>query len=59
MGCERRRVGCHSGCADYREFREKLDAAHAARDAENVVNDYVIRVCTLYADKKRRKKGRK
>ena len=25
MGCEKRKPGCHAGCAEYKEYRKALD----------------------------------
>ena len=33
MGCERRVVGCHSGCADYQAYKERI------KDAKSEANE--------------------
>lgn len=54
--CERRTVGCHNKCADYAEYRKKVEAAREKEKADTAVFDY-------FAEKKRTmqklyKKGR-
>ena len=31
QGCERREVGCHSSCEEYKEYREHVDNMNAIR----------------------------
>ena len=39
--CPDRRVGCHSSCPKYKDFRDELDRINARRKAENdLENDY-------------------
>jgi len=33
--CERRHIGCHSVCEDYKRYRKLLDAFREKREREN------------------------
>lgn len=54
LECGERRVGCHSECVRYREWRKEYDAKkeieNKARDAEYRAHGYVIGV----AERKKR-----
>lgn len=38
--CADRKVGCHSTCEKYKQFRAKLDEINEKRHKENDVNNY-------------------
>lgn len=47
MGCEKRKVGCHSACDEYKEWKEgELQRSQQANDlyvTEKLANDYVVK----------------
>lgn len=40
FGCERRQVGCHGGCEDYKGYRARLDEKNEAERANSEVYEY-------------------
>lgn len=53
LGCERRQVGCHGKCEDYKAYRAKLDEKAALERADAEVYEYFrlrrARKCALDA----------
>lgn len=45
LDCERRVIGCHGTCGDWKDFRAELDRKKqiikAAQDEERITRDYV------------------
>lgn len=33
--CDKRHIGCHAECEDYKAFKAEMDKIHAKRDATN------------------------
>lgn len=56
-GCEKRRVGCHSGCETYAKFRERVDRINEARRKDNERRENQA-ISILRYEKELRKKGR-
>ena len=40
--CEKRVVGCHSSCEDYKTFREEKDRQNEKIRAESITADYEV-----------------
>ena len=66
LDCEKRTVGCHSSCKEYKDFREELDIKNQLkRDAQqkrNIINGYCYDVkskrCKRQSDKVKYKRER-
>ena len=41
--CEKRVVGCHSSCEDYKSFREEKDRQNEKIRAESITADYEVK----------------
>ena len=41
--CEKRVVGCHSSCEDYKTFREEKDRQNVKIRAESITADYEVK----------------
>ncbi len=55
-GCEKRHVGCHTTCEDYKDFRATLDKEKEARIEAQKVNDVMDRYTISRVDKMRKAK---
>ncbi len=53
MGCDSRKVGCHSTCEQYKAAAEKHRKVMAARDTKSEVDYCDFKVKTIEATKKR------
>lgn len=42
-GCEKRQVGCHGGCPDYKAFKEKLETVNTLRRQDSEAYWFVYR----------------
>jgi hypothetical protein len=59
LNCERRFVGCHSTCEDYKAFRDKLDKANEAFYEEYRAKDIYMDFVTKSKRKHLKSKGRR
>ena len=59
MGCERRAVGCHSGCADYLDYKARL--RNAKREANEIYGGEISAEVYAAQSKRRfmKKRGQK
>ena len=59
LNCEKRRVGCHSSCEEYAEFKrnfiEQKEIKRKQKERQNIVYDYVFES----RDRQRRRNGKK
>ena len=55
-GCEKRHVGCHITCEEYKEFRATLDKEKESRIEAQKVNDVMDRYTISRVDKMRKAK---
>lgn len=44
--CERRHIGCHSECKDYKAFKERLDEANKVKRTEAAADNIIKRYYT-------------
>lgn len=58
-GCADRKVGCHSTCRDYAEYKInhewELDQIRRKKDKDSVLQEYISKRCQRYL----RRRGRK
>lgn len=59
LDCERRFVGCHSTCEDYKAFRDKLDKAKEVIAQKKREEDIAVSFKIQSVQKQIRKKGQK
>lgn len=59
LNCEKRRVGCHSSCEEYAEFKrhfsEQKEIKRKQKELQNIVVNYIFES----REKQRRRNGKK
>ena len=38
--CEKRYLGCHSGCPEYKQFKDSIDIARENKRKEQIINSH-------------------
>ena len=56
-GCEKRYVGCHSTCEEYKEYRKEMDEQKQNKHLKREIEVYLIQQSLKKKRRKRRNKN--